>query len=522
MPASTPIAARLARRAFAAAVSVLAVCTGAPPSAAQTGAPTAHPHRPLVFIPGMYGSRLCRPNPANPAEPIAVWGTLGTLSRFSSLRIVHTSGAIRDDVKPCGLIREVAFLGLYTQEVYGPIIKHLERLGYREGRDLFVFDYDWRRSVFDNAEALADFVRERVPDTSGRVDILAHSMGGLVARVYAVKLGGGARIAQLLSAGTPFLGSVKVFESIESGWGSVANYLFGGVATFRRSLLSFPSVFELMARYGACCDGGVADAPAFAPSDVNAWRALRWEGVDPEAMPDLAATFSRVRELAAIVDTPLPAGVEDVMLIGVDQRTPQRFGLERRGDAVAIRMQTTWGGDGTVPRESATIPRAMVYPTSFADHQRILNDPQMQQFIGVALTRGPAEAIRTVPVRPRSQVRTTDGRRTQLVGVAVVPDQSLYRAGDAGRVHVHVRLATQQPLPVEALRLALLAPDGRATPIALRPDPAGSDPTNPFEQSFAGELRAGAREGTWMLRATVAVAGAAPRIVEHPIAVILP
>jgi pimeloyl-ACP methyl ester carboxylesterase len=100
-------------------------------------------------------------------------------------------------------VREIVYFGLFTQEVYGPVITHLSRLGYREEHDLFVFDYDWRRSVFHNAERLAAFVREKVPDPSQRVDILAHSMGGLVSRVYATELGGERRIGKLISAGTP-------------------------------------------------------------------------------------------------------------------------------------------------------------------------------------------------------------------------------------------------------------------------------------------------------------------------------
>jgi pimeloyl-ACP methyl ester carboxylesterase len=504
---------------LAIALAMLLICMLPSPGVAQPGSAGATPNRPLVFIPGLLGSRLCRPNPANPSEPTVVWGTLGAVFSFPTLRLVHAAGAKADDVKPCGLLREVAYLGVFTQEVYGPIIRHLEQVGYREGRDLFVFDYDWRRSVFDNAQALDDFVRARVPDAGRRVDILAHSLGGLVARVYAVKLGGSARIGRLMSAGTPFLGSVKVFESVEEGWG-VANHLLGGIAAFRRNMLSFPSIFELAARYGACCDGVVTGTPAFAVFDAKAWRALGWEGVDPADMPDLAAASERVRELATIVGTPLPAGVEEVMLLGVDQRTPHRFGLEQRGGTATVRMRTTWEGDGTVPRESATIARATVYSTSFADHERILQDPQVNEFVGVTLTRGTAEAVRVVPVRPRLRVRTADGTVTQLVGVAVVPDQPMYRAGDAGRAHVHVRLDSQQPLPVEALRLVLRMPDGRETPIALRRDPAGSDPSNPFEQSFVGEFQAGAGEGTRTLRATVAAAGTPPRIVERPVPVI--
>jgi pimeloyl-ACP methyl ester carboxylesterase len=79
------------------------------------------------------------------------------------------------------------FLGCCVQDVYAPVIAHLHKLGYREGVNLFIFDYDWRRSAFDNAAKLESFVREKIPDPFQRFDILAHSMGGLVARIYALR-----------------------------------------------------------------------------------------------------------------------------------------------------------------------------------------------------------------------------------------------------------------------------------------------------------------------------------------------
>ena len=58
-----------------------------------------------------------------------------------------------------------------------------------------------------------------------------------------------------VSAGTPWQGSVKLVEALETGWGS-ANFLVGGLDDFRRTLASFPSTFELMPRYEGCCAGG--------------------------------------------------------------------------------------------------------------------------------------------------------------------------------------------------------------------------------------------------------------------------
>jgi hypothetical protein len=96
----------------------------------------------------------------------------------------------------------------------------------------------------------------------------------------------------------------------------------------------------------------------------------------------------------------------------------------------------------------------------------------------------------------------------------------MYRAGSTGRVHIHIRLGALQPLGVEALQLALRGPGGSEIPIRLRRDPAADDPSKPLEQAFVGEFQTGAVQGHRVLRATVAVAGAPPRIVERSIGVI--
>ncbi len=48
-------------------------------------------------------------------------------------------------------------------------------------------------------------IDERV--AGGRVDLIAHSMGGLVSRVYLQKLGGARRVDRLITLGTPHAGS---------------------------------------------------------------------------------------------------------------------------------------------------------------------------------------------------------------------------------------------------------------------------------------------------------------------------
>lgn len=492
------------------AAMMLLLSAGSGTASAQTS--SAEARRPLILIPGLLGSRLCRHNPANPAEPEVAWGSVGALPGFPTLRI---TGSGADDLKACGVVREIVFLGLLIQDVYAPIIAHLQKIGYREGADLFIFDYDWRRSVFDNAALLERFAREKIPDPFQRFDILAHSMGGLIARIYAIRHDG-AQLARLFSAGTPFQGSVKVYATVEKGWGAL-NPVMGGLPAFRRTMLSFPSIYELAPRYGDCCDAGAGRA--FAPGESDAWRALKWEGVDPAVMTDLKIAAGRAGELRAIVETPLPAGVEDVVLIGVDQRTPQRVAFEASNKGAIARIRTTWQGDGTVLRDSAALASAALHPTSFATHEKILADPQIQQFLEVALTRDVAEAIRSVKVRPRGLIRTAAGAITELVGIVVEPDQPIYRTGDICKVRVHVRLGNTQKLNPGTIKLSRRMPDGREAAITLTPDPASSDPGNPFEQSFVGRFSAGVKPGNAMLTAAVTLADGM-RMVEQPVAVI--
>ncbi len=67
--------------------------------------------------------------------------------------------------------------------------------------------YDYRSS--GSLESLALGLKRAI-DTSvggGRIDLVAHSMGGLVARFYLQQLGGARRVDRLITLGTPHRGS---------------------------------------------------------------------------------------------------------------------------------------------------------------------------------------------------------------------------------------------------------------------------------------------------------------------------
>ena len=109
---------------------------------------------------------------------------------------------------------------------------------------------------------------------------------------------------------------------------------------------------------------------------------------------------------------------------------------------------------------------------------------------------------------------------TELVGIVIVADQPMYQAGEQGMAYVHVRLGNKEPLARNKIHVFLQTPDGRRKQIAMKSDPAASEPTNPFEQTFGGRFDARMDTGTAILKVTIDVTGTQPRVAERALAVV--
>lgn len=101
---------------------------------------------------------------------------------------------------------------------YDTLVETLEKNGYTEGADLFLFPYEWRMSNVETAKLLKTKVdRIKAATKWPRVDIVAHSMGGLVAREYIETLYGGDSVDQLITLGTPHDGSPEGYLTWDGG-----------------------------------------------------------------------------------------------------------------------------------------------------------------------------------------------------------------------------------------------------------------------------------------------------------------
>ena len=195
--------------------------------------------QPVIVIPGLGGSEFT----ANSAFSLSVDnGHGGTFSRNygAGERVwINTFQMLlpgdddyldvlklrSDGVTP--VAPEVQVSGMYW-DAYGDLVDYLQRQGYVMGTDLWLFPYDWRQDVDLTSRNLDTLVTQALvaanggqPDpaawTTRRVDIVAHSLGGLIGRAYIADPARAARVDQLITLGAPQFGATKALKALVYG-----------------------------------------------------------------------------------------------------------------------------------------------------------------------------------------------------------------------------------------------------------------------------------------------------------------
>ena len=268
--------------------------------------------RPIIVIPGILGSQIVNRRTGEVVWPSAFRSSDDGLS----LPVTPDLAANHDDLVAVQIVKS-ARLARFAPEVYiyHQLLDALRNFGgYREGswnnppeggdRDTFyVFAYDWRR---DNVESAREFVR-RIEDLKrklGRPDlrfnIIAHSMGGLVAR-YAAMYGdsdlppegerlqptwaGASFINKIFMFGTPNEGSAEAFATLLEGY-SVTEGLRPRVHLLnklsREDALTLPALFQLLPHAGSArfLDGNLK------PLEVDLYNPAVWKHYGWSAIHD--------------------------------------------------------------------------------------------------------------------------------------------------------------------------------------------------------------------------------------------
>ena len=282
---------------------------------------------PVIVIPGMMGSRL-----HDQASDRTVWGVFDSQSINpavpSDVRLLAFPidgvdlDKVDDGVEADGVLDtlKINFIGLaLNHQAYLSILRMLGVGGYRDEElglagavnygekhfTCFQFPYDWRRDNGDSAKRLHAFILEKKAyieeerkrrfgvDAPVKFDIVAHSMGGLVARYYlrygdqgsanaqkapVLDWSGCELIDRLIMIGTPNNGSSKSLVSTHEGFSfSVALKAFpsGLVATL-------PSIYQLLPNGPEAAVYDEATGEPLDHFDVETWDQRGWGLLNPD------------------------------------------------------------------------------------------------------------------------------------------------------------------------------------------------------------------------------------------------
>ena len=89
---------------------------------------------------------------------------------------------------------------------------------YRLNQDLFIFPYDWRKDIAETTTLLNTKIQEIKQITGAdKVDLITHSMGGLIARSYISNSNQANNVRKLFTLGAPHLGSTEYLKTIDYG-----------------------------------------------------------------------------------------------------------------------------------------------------------------------------------------------------------------------------------------------------------------------------------------------------------------
>ena len=432
---------------------------------------------PIIVIPGILGSKLVDAQSGH-----IVWGAFagdyanpekpeGARLVALPMRDGDVLSELRDAVVPNGSLDriKVDLMGLPIElDAYRYLLGTLGVGGYRDetlgdagaidyGDDhytCFQFAYDWRRDNVENAQRLHEFILEKrayvqselkkrfgIQDAKVKFDMVAHSMGCLIARYYLrygaddlsadgsppeVTWAGARYVDRAILVAAPNAGTIHALEQLV--WGAEFSFFLPEYAP--AILGTMPAVYQLLPRprHGAVREDR-PDGPKIDILDPAVWEQRRWGLADPKqdrvlrtllptvedaserrriALDHLQKCLGRARQFFAALDKPArpPDGLELSLIAGDAVPTDAVVSVTSGGAISVIEREP---GDGRILRSSALMDervggdwtRGVLSPIQwrqvtflFTDHLGLTSDPVFVDNVLYQLLEEPRRALR--------------------------------------------------------------------------------------------------------------------------------
>ena len=371
-------------------------------------------HTPVVIVPGIMGTRL-----SETATGREVWPNAQEMANSASDSYLDALGLAASGLELAGsemtardIVRNVTgtytlpLLGItfpFEKDFYKPLFDSLVAEGYIEGRDLFVAPYDWRFGVASSAEAIHAVVKNAAAHAGdGRVNVVAHSMGGLVVKEHLTRPSSTDLIKKIVLVGVPQLGAPQIFKVLQYGddlgfGNSVVSFLNAG--EIKKISQNMPGVYDLLpSRKFVQIEGGyVFDKREGNRPPLSFDESAQFMTQDPADSRN-PALLARADLFHASSDALAMKGVDVYNLAGCGNPTVKGFVVQGGGTVDLVRGN----GDGSVPLGSALALANdhqnyfSIYRENGIDHAGLVKDARATALIRAILD----DATSTLPLAP--------------------------------------------------------------------------------------------------------------------------
>ena len=216
--------------------------------------------KPIIFVPGVAGSELFNIDPSLLSEEEKTSGMISPKNEKNMNMIYppigYDSKKVTEDLSldtndtlytfQQGDLRNVPSIkrhaGPFSQ--YTPLLKNL--MTNFPDRPVYLFSYDWRKSNVDSAEKLGEFIDKITDGGKVKVDLIAHSMGGIISAIYLKD--NDDKVDKYLSFGTPYEGAPTTHHYVANSI-LVNEFVDGAIKAFTgldpKVVSSFTAMVEL-------------------------------------------------------------------------------------------------------------------------------------------------------------------------------------------------------------------------------------------------------------------------------------
>lgn len=373
---------------------------------------------PVIVIHGFLGSKL-----VDQSNGTNIWGQFALTEMLAGnkfARLAHpmaekrTLASLHSDVRPSGLLDKshIRVLGFsFDYEGYDILVNTLSKAGYvpdnrplppgKQFHSQFIFYYDWRRDISENTARLKDFILEKkgylqlkyaelygLENYDVHFDLVAHSMGGLVAR-YFMRYGGTPlpepelELPHLTWEGAKYIDRVVIIATPNAGYPDTLVELTEGLRlspaapVYPKTVIgTFPSYYQMLPNIESNSVTLAENGDTVGYFRLDTWLKYKWGLADPRQdewlkilLPDVKTKEERFRiavdhldkclrrarqfKRAMQIPATAPENVSVFLIAGDSILTNSALSVNQKTGAVSVSKRDA--GDGKIPAMSARL-----------------------------------------------------------------------------------------------------------------------------------------------------------------------